>query len=122
MRNGSERGNQASRNRPAHFAERFVTIRRWAVNSAGLCRARYGQRTVLSGAAAGFASLRSFDVALTIRPPGPLPRKDFKSMPASAAMRAAIGEISTRPDGAADPEVSLPSALTAGCRRFSPPA
>ena len=45
----------------------------------------------------GFSAMALSISRLTIRPPGPLPCSELRSMPASAAMRAAIGEINCRP-------------------------
>src|SRR5712692_9149660 len=47
---------------------------------------------------AGLGALTADSISrLTMRPPGPLPFTDLRLIPASAAMRAAIGDISCLP-------------------------
>src|ERR1051325_11417335 len=73
-----------------------------------------------SGRSEGFADGAPFELMadstslLIILPPGPLPFRDDRLIPASAAMRAAIGEIKVRPEGAAASGHLLPSPLTGG--------
>src|SRR5262249_22106393 len=54
----------------------------------------------------GFGALAAASMSrLIIRPLGPLPCTEFKSTPASAAIRAAIGDTSTRPPAGRRPSV-----------------
>src|ERR1700687_3641371 len=67
--------------------------------AAAVCAAA-GAITSVLGAATGFAAggrdVAASTSALTIRPWGPLPVMDFRSTPASAAMRRASGLAKTR--------------------------